>query len=70
MQTIQLEIKDEYVEYVINFLRLLPENVAKISTFVHLKSNESYEDELLSRIEDIKNNNVQTLSREELFNAI
>jgi len=70
MQTIQLEIKDEYVEYVINFLRLLPENVAKISTFTHLKSNESYDDELLSRIEDIKNNNVQTLSREELFNTI
>jgi len=70
MQTIQLEITDEYVEYVINFLRLLPENVAKISTFTHFKNNESYDDELLSRIEDIKNNKVQTLSREELFDGI
>jgi len=30
MKTIQLEVKDDYLENILNFLKLLPENVAKI----------------------------------------
>jgi len=44
MKTIQLEVKDDYLD--------------------------SDENELLSRIDDIKNNKVQTISRDELFDGI
>ena len=44
MKTIQLEVKDDYLD--------------------------SEENELLSRIDDIKNNKVQTISRDELFDDI
>ncbi len=30
MRTIQLEVKDDYLENILNFLKLLPDNVAKI----------------------------------------
>ena len=30
MRTIQLEIKDDYLDNVLNFLKLLPKNVVKI----------------------------------------
>ena len=30
MQTIQLEVKDDYIDKILDFLKLLPENVAKI----------------------------------------
>jgi len=30
MQTIQLEIRDDYIDRILDFLKLLPENVAKI----------------------------------------
>ena len=32
MKTIQLEIKDDYLDNILNFLKLLPKNVVKIKT--------------------------------------
>ena len=65
MVTIQLEIKDDYLENILNFLKLLPENVAKIK-----EPNEFDEEELQSRIDDIHQNKVKTLSRDELFDSL
>ena len=44
METIQVEVKDDYLD--------------------------SAENEILSRVDDIKNNRVQTISRDELFDGI
>jgi len=66
MQTIHLEVKDDYAKMILDFLKLLPENVAKID----ILNNKELSDELLSRIDDIKNNNVETISRDELFSAV
>ena len=65
MQTITLKIRDDYVEKIINFLKLLPENVAKVEIS---SDKEEINNELISRIEDIENKRVKTISREELFN--
>ncbi|MEA3288611.1 MAG: hypothetical protein U9Q04_00405 [Campylobacterota bacterium] len=64
MQTIQLEVRDDYTDKILDFLKLLPENVAKIKVS---SRNEYKEEELISRIDDIKNNKVKTISRDELF---
>ena len=66
MQTIQLEIRDDYVEKVISFLKLLPENVAKITT----QNRENTTDELISRVEDIRDDKVKAITRDELFDDI
>jgi hypothetical protein len=68
MQTITLEVRDDDVEKIIAFLKLLPENVAKINLN---HQNQSYlSDELISRVDDLNNKKVKTISRDELFNDI
>ena len=44
MKTIYLEVKDDYLESILNFLKLLPENVAKIKELsnTQLKEKEKY----------------------------
>ncbi len=66
MQTIRLEVRDDYAQKILDFLKLLPENVAKID----ILNNKELSDELISRIDDIKDNKVQTISRDELFSDI
>lgn len=70
MKTIQLDVQDDYVDKILSFLKLLPQNVAKIKTLSELPADDSYSDELLSRINDIKNNKVKPISRDELFDAV
>jgi chromosome condensin MukBEF MukE localization factor len=70
MQTIRLEIRDDYVDKVLNFLKLLPENIAKVDVVSNNKTVQMLDDELLSRMDDIKNSKVKTISREELFSDI
>ena len=65
MVTIQLEIKDDYLENILNFLKLLPESVAKIKEPIEFD-----EEELQLRIDDIHQNKVKTLSRDELFDSL
>ena len=45
MKTIQLEIKDDYLESILNFLKQLPLNVVKIKELSHSDtfSEEDYE---------------------------
>jgi len=64
MQTIHLEVRDDYAKMVLDFLKLLPESVAKIDMKKELST------ELTSRIDDIKNNKVTSISRDELFDNI
>jgi len=66
MQTIQLEVRDDYAKMVLDFLKLLPESVAKID----ILNKQELSDELISRVDDIKNNKVETISRDELFDDI
>ena len=66
MQTIQLDVRDDYVEKILDFLKLLPENVAKI----HNTNSEELSDELLSRINELKTGKVKGLSRDELFDDL
>ncbi len=63
MQTIKIEVKDDYVNKIVDFLKLLPENVAKID----LLTDENFEQELFKRIKEIKSNKIKTLSKEEIF---
>ncbi len=42
MKTIQLEIKDDYLDNILNFLKLLPKNVVKIKELNDEKS-QNYE---------------------------
>ncbi len=65
MKTIQLEVKDDYLENILNFLKLLPENVAKIKEL-----SDYDEEELLSRVDEVQQKRVQTISRDELFDAL
>ena len=68
MKTIQLEIKDDYLDSILNFLKLLPTNVAQIR---ELSTDESeFSEELLSRVVEIKTDKVKTISRDELFDDI
>jgi hypothetical protein len=68
MKTIQLEIKDDYLDSILNFLKLLPTNVAQIR---ELSNDESeFSEELLSRVQEIKTDKVKTISRDELFDEI
>jgi len=66
MQTIQLEVKDNYVKMILDFLKLLPENVAKIN----IENNHLLSDELVSRVDDIQNKKIKTISRDELFDDL
>ena len=43
MKTIQLEIKDDYLDSILNFLKLLPDNVAKIKELSDLNEQDKYE---------------------------
>ncbi len=70
MKTIQLDVQDDYVDKILSFLKLLPQNVAKIKTLSELHTDDSYSDELLSRIDDMKNSKVKPISRDELFDAV
>jgi len=65
MKIIQLEVKDDYLENILNFLKLLPENVAKIKEL-----SDYDEKELLSRVDEVQQKRVQTISRDELFDAL
>jgi len=67
MQTIQIDIKEDYLNKVIDFLKLLPENVVKIHTNSQHTKNSELNYELISRIDDIKNGKIKTISKEELF---
>jgi len=69
MQIIQLEIKDDYSEKILNFLKLLPENVAKIKIYNSSEDRE-FENELYSRVQEIENNQIKAISRDELFNDL
>ena len=42
MKTIQLEIKDDYLDNILNFLKLLPKNVVKIKE-LDVASTKEYE---------------------------
>ena len=66
MKTIKIEVKDDYVNRILDFLKLLPENVAKID----LLPDETFEQELLKRVEEVKKGKVKTVSREEIFGDI
>ncbi len=67
MQTIRINIEDDYVSKVVAFLKLLPEKVAKIE----IEDTDIFdEDELLDRVNDIKEKRVKTLSRDEVFGEI
>jgi len=66
MQTIQLEVKDNYVKMILDFLNLLPENVAKIN----VENKNLLSDELVSRVDDIQNKKIKTISRDELFDDL
>ncbi len=67
MQTIRINIEDDYVSKVVAFLKLLPEKVAKIE----IEDTDIFdEDELLNRVNDIKEKRVKTLSRDEVFGEI
>jgi hypothetical protein len=68
MKTLNLEIQDDYFEKVFNFLKILPENVVKIND--NSINNDFDEKELLSRVDDIQNNKVKPLTRDELFNDL
>jgi hypothetical protein len=68
MKTLNLEIQDDYFEKVFNFLKILPENVVKIN--YNSINNDFDEKELLSRVDDIQNNKVKPLTRDELFNDL
>ncbi|KIM13133.1 MAG: hypothetical protein KU38_00200 [Sulfurovum sp. FS08-3] len=43
MKTIQLEITDDYLDNILNFLKLLPKNVVKIRELSDLNQNDDYE---------------------------
>ena len=67
MQTIRINIEDDYVSKVVAFLKLLPEKVAKIE----IEDTDIFdEDELLDRVNDIKEKRVKTLSRDEVFGEV
>ena len=67
MQTIRINIEDDYVSKVVAFLKLLPEKVAKIE----IEDTDIIdEDELLDRVNDIKEKRIKTLSRDEVFGEI
>jgi len=68
MQTISIEVQDNYVDKIVDFLKLLPQDVIKINEF-NENSNVD-EEELLTRIEEIESQKVQPISREELFNEL
>ncbi|OPX26778.1 MAG: hypothetical protein B1H07_03575 [Campylobacteraceae bacterium 4484_166] len=70
MQTIQLDIKDNYLNKVIDFLKLLPESVVKIHTNTQETTQSNLSSELISRIDDIKSKEVKTISKDELFDGI
>jgi hypothetical protein len=64
MKTLNLEIQDDYFEKVFNFLKILPENLVKIND--NSINNDFDEKELLSRVDDIQNNKVKSLTRDDL----
>ena len=66
MQTIQLEVRDDYAKMILDFLKLLPENVAKIN----IENKDNTSGELLSRVDEVKNKKVKTISRDELFDDL
>jgi len=44
MKIIQLEVRDDYLDNILNFLKLLPENVARIKELSSLeKDNDDYD---------------------------
>ena len=69
MKTIQIEIKDDYLDSILNFLKLLPESVAKIKELSDVDEDE-VERELLSRVDDINSGTVKPITKEELFNDL
>jgi hypothetical protein len=64
MKTLNLEIQDDYFEKVFNFLKIFPENIVKIND--NSINNDFDEKELLSRVDDIQNNKVKSLTRDDL----
>lgn len=68
MKTIQLDIKDDYLERVLNFLKLLPMNVAEIRELSN--DEDDFNEELILRVQEIKTDKVKTISRDELFDDI
>jgi hypothetical protein len=63
MTNITLKVNDTYVTKVIEFLNLLPQNVVEIVD----TQDEEFLSELKTRINDIKNKKVKTISKEEAF---
>jgi len=59
MKTIQLEIKDDYLDNILNFLKLLPKNVVKIR---ELNEEKVQDYELWSdkELKDISKNDLST----------
>ena len=48
MRTIQLEVRDDYLDNILNFLKLLPENVARIKELSSLEKNDNNDYEFWS----------------------
>jgi len=48
MKTIQLEVRDDYLDNILNFLKLLPENVARIKELSSLEKNDNNDYEFWS----------------------
>jgi len=67
MQTISIDVQDSYVDKILDFLKLLPQDVIKINEPIQ---NEDYEEELFKRVEEIKSQKVEPITREELFNEL
>jgi len=68
MQTISIDVQDSYVDKILDFLKLLPQDVIKINEPIQ---NEDYdEEELLNRVEEIKSQKVEPITREELFHEL
>ncbi len=59
MKTIQLEIKDDYLDNILNFLKLLPKNVVKIKELNDEKS-QNYELWSDKELEHISKNDLST----------
>ncbi len=41
MRTIQLEVRDDYLDNILNFLKLLPDNVARIKELSSLEKDDN-----------------------------
>ena len=74
MYSIQLNIQDSVVDKLFYFLDNLPSQDVQVVSKINLSQKDQHQenlsDELISRIDDIKNNTVKTLSRDELFDGV